>query len=94
LALTNTAIRNAKAGEKPIKLFDGGRPFLLPIIKNRITDSDLPAHLFHQSAKLCLLECERDFLFGKFALLHDMTPVSSDENHAGNSTFKWHCFLG
>jgi hypothetical protein len=28
MALTNTAIRNAKPGEKPIKLFDGGGLFL------------------------------------------------------------------
>jgi hypothetical protein len=25
-------------------------------------------------------------LFGKFALLHGMAPVSFSENHAGNST--------
>ncbi|MGI9026608.1 MAG: tyrosine-type recombinase/integrase, partial [Burkholderiaceae bacterium] len=29
MSLTSTAIRNARAGEKPIKLFDGGGLFLL-----------------------------------------------------------------
>ncbi|MCP4473270.1 MAG: DUF4102 domain-containing protein, partial [Gammaproteobacteria bacterium] len=34
MALTNTAVRNAKAHNKPLKLFDGGGLFLLVTIKD------------------------------------------------------------
>jgi hypothetical protein len=41
-----------------------------------------------------LLQGESDLLFAKLALLHDMTPVSSSKNHAGNSRLERDYLLG